>query len=98
MMTTTVRSQIDPVPTTGRLDPVPATGQLDLDGLELLPCGCVVAIQSARPHPVRVISLEAKGPHCPLAWHRSGSVLTMGNPFDPAEDLSDEEAAFSAAP
>ena len=88
MMTTTTRSQ---------LGQVPPAGQLDLDGLELLPCGCVVAIQSAKPHPVRVISLEAKGPHCPLAWHLSGSVLTMGYPFDLAGGISEEEEAFSAA-
>lgn len=90
MMTTTIR---------GTARPAQAAGQLDLDALELLPCGCVVAIQSARPHPVRVISLEAKGPHCPLPWHRAGSVLRMGSAYEFADEpVGEEEEAFSAAP
>jgi len=74
----------------------PMAGQLELDALELLPCGCVVAVQEARPWHVKVVSLEAKGPYCTLAWHQSENVLRLGDPselveaFD--EDAEDDEA------
>jgi len=74
----------------------PMAGQLELDALELLPCGCVVAVQEARPWHVKVVSLEAKGPYCTRAWHRSENVLRLGDPselveaFD--EDAEDDEA------
>lgn len=66
----------------------PAADQLELDGLELMPCGCVIAIQHANPWPVRAISLEAKGSYCPVSWHRAGRVLRFGD----AEDDFDRAA------
>ena len=78
----------------------PAAGQLELDGLELLPCGCVIAIQHADPWPVRAISLEAKGPYCPLGWHRPGRVLRLGDPADEFEGIADDfdpDAEMAAA-
>jgi hypothetical protein len=69
----------------------PAAGQLELDALELLPCGCVVAVQEARPWHVKVVSLEAKGPYCTLTWHRSDNVLRLGDPSELVEDF-DEDA------
>jgi len=75
----------------------PAAGQFELDALELLPCGCVVAVQEARPWHVKVVSLEAKGPYCTLTWHRSDNVLRLGDPselvegFDGDADEGDAE-------
>ncbi len=57
--------------------------QIRLETLEGLPCGCVVAIQTVRPSGVPVVSLEAKGPHCPHATHRLNKVIRLGEPFDP---------------
>jgi hypothetical protein len=68
----------------------PTAGQLELDALELLPCGCVVAVQEARPWHVKVVSLEAKGPYCTLTWHRSDNVLRLGDPSELAEDLGED--------
>jgi hypothetical protein len=67
-----------------------AAGQLELDALELLPCGCVVAVQEARPWHVKVVSLEAKGPYCTLTWHRSDNVLRLGDPSDVVEDQDED--------
>jgi hypothetical protein len=69
---------------------MPETGQLELDALELLPCGCVVAVQEARPWHVKVVSLEAKGPYCTLTWHRSDNVLRLGDPAQMLDDLEGE--------
>lgn len=68
----------------------PMAGQFELDALELLPCGCVVAVQEARPWHVKVVSLEAKGPYCTLAWHRSDNVLRLGDPSEPVDDFDDD--------
>ena len=68
----------------------PTAGQLELDALELLPCGCVVAVQEARPWHVKVVSLEAKGPYCTLTWHRSDNVLRLGDPSELVEDLGED--------
>jgi len=68
----------------------PMAGQLELDALELLPCGCVVAVHEARPWHVKVVSLEAKGPYCTLAWHRSDNVLRLGDPSELVDDLDDD--------
>ncbi len=67
--------------------------QIQLETLERLPCGCVVAIQTVRPSGVPVVSLEAKGPHCTRASHRVNQVMRLGEPFDPfdyddGDDLS----------
>jgi hypothetical protein len=61
-----------------------ATGaeQFQLETLERFPCGCVVAIQSVRPSGVTVVSLEAKGPHCPFRSHRANKVIRLGEGLD----------------
>ena len=66
----------------GRAVTMTDAGQMQLETLELLGCGCVVAIQTVRPSRVPVISLEAKGPHCPHAAHRVNKVMRLGEPFD----------------
>ena len=71
----------------------PATAQLELERLEGLPCGCVVAVQRARPSMVRFVSIEAKGPHCSFASHRTDRVLRIGDPTDWSadDDSGDDE-------
>jgi hypothetical protein len=67
------------------------TGEFRLELLELLPCGCVVAIQRMTQADVRVVSLEAKGPHCLYSEHRANKVIRLGElpePYD--EDYEDE--------
>jgi hypothetical protein len=64
--------------------------QFQLETLERLPCGCVVAIQSVRPTDVMVVSLEAKGPHCPNRAHRLNKVIRLGDGFDPYNYEDDE--------
>ena len=49
-----------------------------LDTLHALPCGCVAAVYKSQPWDVEVVSVEARGPHCLYAHHRSGYVLGMG--------------------
>jgi len=56
--------------------------QFQLETLERLACGCVVAIQSVRPSGVSVVSLEAKGPHCTFRAHRANKVIRLGEGFD----------------
>jgi hypothetical protein len=58
----------------------PVAAQLELEQLEGLPCGCVVAVQRARLTLVRFVSIEAKGPHCSFASHRTDRVLRIGDP------------------
>jgi hypothetical protein len=59
--------------------------------LDLLPCGCVVAIQRMAQSGVRVVSMEAKGPHCLFQEHRANKVIRLGElPDDSYEDLDDE--------
>jgi len=82
--------------TTREHERLPATTgaeQLQLETLERLPCGCVVAIQSVRGSDVAVVSLEAKGPHCTSAAHRANKVIRLGGSLDPfgyedGDDLS----------
>jgi hypothetical protein len=69
--------------------------QIQLETLERLPCGCVVAIQTVRPSGVPVVSLEAKGPHCTRSTHRLNQVMRLGEPFDPL-DYDDERDDLSA--
>lgn len=61
-----------------------ATGaeQFQLEMLERLACGCVVAIQSVMPSGVTVVSLEAKGPHCTFRSHRANKVIRLGEGLD----------------
>ena len=60
----------------------PQAEQLQLETLELLACGCVVAIQSVAPSRVMVVSLEAKGPHCTYSPHRPNKVIRLGGSLD----------------
>lgn len=75
-----------------RLRAAPGAEALQLETLERLPCGCVIAIQSVRPSGAVVVSLEAKGPHCSFASHRANKVIRLGGAdifgYDDAEDLS----------
>jgi hypothetical protein len=71
----------------------PDAAQFQLETLERLPCGCVVAIHSVRPSGVTVVSLEAKGFHCTFATHLANKVIRLGGSFDPfgyedGDDLS----------
>lgn len=70
-----------------------AEAQLELERLEGLPCGCVVAVQRARHSLVRFVSVEAKGPHCSFASHRTDRVLRIGNPIGWSENDEDDEPA-----
>ncbi len=65
--------------------------QLQLEALERLPCGCVVAIQSVRPSSVSVMSVEAKGPYCTFLHHRLNKVIRLGEPVEPPDYEEDEE-------
>jgi hypothetical protein len=60
----------------------PEAEQFQLEMLERLPCGCVVAIQSVKPSRVMVVSIEAKGPHCAYAPHRANKVIRLGGSLD----------------
>jgi hypothetical protein len=53
-----------------------------LETLERLACGCVVAIQSVQPSGVSMVSLEAKGPHCTFRSHRANKVIRLGEGLD----------------
>ncbi len=66
-------------------------GQLELEQLEALPCGCVVAVQRARPSLVRFVSIEAKGPHCTFASHSTDRVLRIGDPTDWSDADEDDD-------
>ena len=77
----------------GRAMPTPRTdaGDFRLEVLELLPCGCVVAVQRMAQSGVRVVSMEAKGPHCLFDEHRANKVIRLGDVPDPLEDDYVEE-------
>lgn len=66
-------------------------GDLQLEVLELLPCGCVVAVQRMAQSGVRMVSMEAKGPHCPYAEHRANKVMRLGDLPDAFDDDYAEE-------
>ena len=75
------------------------TAHLQLETLERLPCGCVVAIQRVRPSGVTAVSLEAKGPHCTYREHRLNRLIRLGEPvesFDALDVLAYDEAALPA--
>lgn len=69
-------------------------GEFRLELLELLPCGCVVAVQRMAQAGVRMVSLEAKGPHCLYHEHRANKVIRLGEVpeayDDDAYDYEDE--------
>jgi hypothetical protein len=83
MMTNQVRSGL-PTPRMG-------VGDLQLEVLELLPCGCVVAVQRMAQSGVRVVSMEAKGPHCLYDEHRANKVMRLGDMPDAFDDDYSEE-------
>ncbi|HWP99797.1 MAG TPA: hypothetical protein VNK92_04955 [Vicinamibacterales bacterium] len=85
-----------PIVSRGPLPEVRPGGTLyELEALERLPCGCVVAAYRTQPWEIAVITLEAKGPHCILAGHTSGQILRLG---DLAELLAEEEDASGDLP
>jgi len=55
---------------------------LELVALDSLPCGCVAAAFRAAPWDLAVVSIEAKGPHCPNRGHDQGRVLELGAAAD----------------
>ncbi len=67
---------------------------LQLETLERLACGCILAIQRVRPSGVTAVSVEAKGPHCPYREHRPNRLIRLGEPVDPFDEpfLYDEAA------
>jgi hypothetical protein len=65
-----------------RIREAPQAEQFQLEMLERLPCGCVVAIQSVKPSRVMVVSIEAKGPHCAFQAHRTNKVMRLGGSLD----------------
>lgn len=50
--------------------------------LAALPCGCVTADYRASSMDVDLISLEVKGPHCTMAEHHAGHVLSIDDSRD----------------
>jgi hypothetical protein len=72
-MTATAIAQATTVTPAGR---TPAL--LELAALDSLPCGCVAAAFRAKPWDLAVVSIEAKGPHCPNGLHVQGRVLELG--------------------
>jgi hypothetical protein len=73
-----------------RLRVMPSAEQFQLETLEGLPCGCIVAIHTVRPSHVMVVSLETKGPYCTIAPHRANKVIRLGGSVD-ALGYEDEE-------
>jgi hypothetical protein len=80
---------------TSTVTPRIETGEFRLEVLELLPCGCVVAIQRMAQSGVRVVSMEAKGPHCLYQEHRANKVIRLGELPDGYDD--DYEEAIQVA-
>jgi hypothetical protein len=73
-------------------------GEFRLELLELLPCGCVVAIQRMAQAGVSIVSLEAKGPHCLFNSHRADKVIRLGElPESYDDDDTDEGEAIRVA-
>jgi hypothetical protein len=70
----------------------PYLGRLELEMLQSLPCGCVAAVQRTFLADARMVSIEAKGPHCTLKRHGLGAVLRFVNPPEfPDEDRNPVE-------
>ena len=59
----------------------------EFETLSALPCGCVTAAYRAAQWEVSLVSVEAKGPYCPMRNHFVGQVLELGDPVD----LEDED-------
>jgi hypothetical protein len=73
------------------------SGEFRLELLELLPCGCVVAIQRMAQAGVSVVSLEAKGPHCLFHEHRANKVIRLGELPESYDDDACEGEAIRVA-
>lgn len=80
----------------GTLTPRMGVADLQLEMLELLPCGCVVAVQRMPQSEVRVVCMEAKGPHCPYGEHRANKVMRLGEVPDSFDDDYVEEGVRAA--
>jgi len=85
MAPATVAAQPTAVPSSGR---TPAL--LELVALDNLPCGCVAAAYRAKPWDLAVVSVEAKGPHCPNSAHLQGRVLELGAVADLLSEEGEE--------
>ncbi len=55
---------------------------LELDGLDVLACGCVAGRFKALPWDGRLVRIEAKGSYCLFAQHAVGGVLGFGSRAD----------------
>ncbi len=58
--------------------PSPRAEAMTLLGLETMPCGCIAGVYQVSPAVVEVEFVEAKGPHCVFARHRTGEVTRLG--------------------
>jgi hypothetical protein len=67
--------------------PVDRSTPFELQSLQALPCGCVAGGFRARSLSVDLVSLEAKGPHCPFDDHAAGGVLELGESVDVVVDV-----------
>ena len=89
MVPTTVSTQqLVQTPQTAKSGRAPAL--LELVALDNLPCGCVAAAYRAKPWDLAVVSIEAKGPHCPNYVHLQGRVLELGAVADLLSDEGEE--------
>lgn len=74
-------------------NPVPGirhrAASMTLLGLETMPCGCVTGVYQAPPTVVEVEFVEAKGPHCVFARHRTGEVTRLGVPESMTEETGE---------
>jgi hypothetical protein len=75
-MVPTVTPQTQSTTTATKASRPPAL--LELVALDNLPCGCVAAAYRAKPWDLAVVSIEAKGPHCPNPVHLQNRVLELG--------------------
>lgn len=64
-------------------------GEFRLEMLESLPCGCVVAIQRMPQSGMRMVSMEAKGPHCIYPEHHANKVIRLGEWTQDTDDYDE---------
>ena len=72
-------------------EPRPALARLELERLDGLACGCVVSVQRVPPTGVFFVSVEAKGPYCPFAGHRTDQFFRIGDPTDWLDEGGDAD-------
>lgn len=63
------------------------SSMFELEALEALPCGCVASAYRSRLLDVMLVSLETKGPYCPLSDHVAGRTLRLGDLIEEVPDL-----------